>query len=785
MADNSQDLQNQLKGVILAGDSWLSGSDKTAIANAAFGQNVSNVAIGGSTTKDVLNQLNNFLQNGGSFASGSTVVLDVGGNDLLSGVDKNTITNNLNQIVSQLGSKGVKVILSGAPNVGSVSDVTSSTQLAMDSLYNDVAKNNSNVTVVDAMSGLLNQKNLVDETGFHVNEQGQTAFINQLADAYNQGSNTVAPTPTKVVGGSVQTNPTVTPQDIVSKLQQQILAQGTTNQWSGQGKGSPEANAADMARILADTGITDISQFGKVAITQPVQEIGKTFNGKAVYTATDENGNPYQFYNQPSADGESNATPVRLPANAKLDTVYGVAGEDGYTPVAASQVRTVNGQLVADTGQTTFGNKDTGQAVANTYSERQTGNAFGGTFEGKGNTGYRVEFDASGKPVFYTTGASSSDAADWMPAIQLALAATGAGGLLGNALLGTGASQIASSALGNAILGGATTGIAGGDALKGALLGGAGGALSGYLKSMPIDASGMTSAQFNDAIENQLIKSMQNAGLSTSQISQFLENATPSDIASLTSNIPVTGASDNLVVEAAKTPITADALTNVLSQTPNIVVTGQTNNQVSPDVINAANTLLAGGTATTPTVEVTAEGPKKVEVPVITNTTVTPTTTTPTVTTPTTTTTDTTKKDTTLSTSDVIKLISAGTTLAALNSVVNPTTPTGTQYPIVEVPADWKTPPKTGVAPFTPLTPINFGDRNLLIGTQWEKLLSPDYGKIPEPVKYSQPSSLSYSDLMGILGSKQGYPSASSLSINDIISGIQNQYGQTPTGTMG
>ncbi len=35
----------------------------------------------------------------------------------------------------------------------------------------------------------------------------------------------------------------------------------------------------------------------------------------------------------------------------------------------------------------------------------------------------------------------------------------------------TGASQIASSALGNAILGGATTGLAGGDVLKGALLG--------------------------------------------------------------------------------------------------------------------------------------------------------------------------------------------------------------------------------------------------------------------------------------------------------------------------
>jgi len=108
-----------------------------------------------------------------------------------------------------------------------------------------------------------------------------------------------------------------------------------------------------------------------------------------------------------------------------------------------------------------------------------------------------------------------------------------------------------------------------------------------------------------------------------------------------------------------------------------------------------------------------------------------------------------------------------------------------TQFPIVPVPETFLTPTKPAVAPFTPLTPINFGDGNLLRGTQWEKFLDPNYGKVPEPIKYSQPSSLSYNDLMGILGSKQGMPPSSSLSINDIISGIQNQYGQVPARSMG
>jgi hypothetical protein len=56
-----------------------------------------------------------------------------------------------------------------------------------------------------------------------------------------------------------------------------------------------------------------------------------------------------------------------------------------------------------------FGNKLTGQAVPNTYGDRQTGNFFGGTYEGKGNTGYGVQFGADGTPYFYTVGKSSND----------------------------------------------------------------------------------------------------------------------------------------------------------------------------------------------------------------------------------------------------------------------------------------------------------------------------------------------------------------------------------------
>jgi len=234
----------------------------------------------------------------------------------------------------------------------------------------------------------------------------------------------------------------------------------------------------------------------------------------------------------------------------------------------------------------------------------------------------------------------------------------------------------------------------------------------------------------------------------------------------ITDNVQITGARPTSV-----------NIGDVFATTPTLTVTGKaTTPTTQQDVINAI--------ATTPEVKITGDRPKTTTIgdTLAAITTLPSTLTTPTVTT---TTTTPTTKDTTLTTSDIIKLIGIVPALAAVNKVVTPSTPTTTSYPVVDVPSDWANPPAPSVAPYKALTPLNFGNRNLLIGTQWEKFLDPNYGKVPEPVQYSQPSSLSYNNLMGILGSKQGMPSASSLSINDIISGIQNQYGQAPARTMG
>lgn len=204
------------------------------------------------------------------------------------------------------------------------------------------------------------------------------------------------------------------PVNAVDNVTQQILGQGLTSKWKGEGKGSAEANAADMANILTSIGITDIKDFGKItktvdAAVQPVyaqgdlmvDSEGQQYYSQKIVGYVDQNGNPVD------------------PNLVKSEMVYG--GESGSDSIA----------YIAPVGkQEVFGNKKTGQEVPSTYGERQQGDAFGGTFDGDGNTGYRVKFAPDGTPIFYTTQASSNDLQilmdDLGPLGQIALAfATG------------------------------------------------------------------------------------------------------------------------------------------------------------------------------------------------------------------------------------------------------------------------------------------------------------------------------------------------------------------------
>lgn len=461
-------------------------------------------------------------------------------------------------------------------------------------------------------------------------------------------------------------------------------------------------------------------------------------------------------------------------------------------------------------------------AIWETYNPKTGEIVDTGTFAGGGDQGLLM----AAAPVI---GLAASTVG--LPFIQNLLTTTFPS-LTGSALAGATGATIGAGT--QAVTGGSAQDIA-----RAALLGGGGGylgsQLNDYIASMdvPVDFTNMTPEQIADATETNFINDLKRAGLTNAQIDDFMSNAggtlattpvavsTPvTDGGTVAVTAPNTSLNNVLSTIASTTPavnVTAPKATQVDQATLNLINSQLASNVGTPanlanvevtgnrpataqEIVNAITATLPNVTstqaqniaqqvitsnkpvttqdivnaivATTPAVTVTAKKPVGDTLATLPSTLVT---------TPTTTTTTTTKE------TDPIRLAQLGLTAAGLlgaGSVLS-NNGTTTGYDVVPVPTSWANPPAPSVAPYRPLSPINFGNRNLLIGTQWEKFLNPNYGKVPAPVQYSQPSNLSYNDLMGILGSKQGMPSASSLSINDIISGIQNQYGQANPSAMG
>ena len=293
---------------------------------------------------------------------------------------------------------------------------------------------------------------LVSQT---VGGAGTTSAANSPWVAIYQ--NTLGRAPTQAELNRWGNSPTITPQQLdkflgearneavntmpktgaVGNIAQQILAQGNTGQWTGQGYGSPEKTAYDMAVMLAGQGITDINQLGMV------DKIG----GIGVSPVYDQSGTG-QIVG--FTDSKGNAVdPSKVKPSEDGDGGYYTTGVIGKT----------------------FGNKQTGQEISPYYDKAgQVGaDIWGGTFQGKGSTAYGVSFDESGKPTLYSKyGGSSSNAKDYAPLLAIGALALGAPYLAELGGLGAGATTAglgdlgAMGALGEGIGAGTAAGTAAG-----------------------------------------------------------------------------------------------------------------------------------------------------------------------------------------------------------------------------------------------------------------------------------------------------------------------------------
>ena len=175
---------NVLSGNIMAGASWNSLNPTLADQlTQATGQSTLNTAVGGATTEDTLNQLNEFLNSGGSFAPGANVFLQTGGVDLVNGLDRDTVENNIDQIISTLESQGANVVLTGSPYAASFGDVQSNNfNPELDSIYGNIAGRHKNVALVDSMGRILKDKSLLSDP-IHPNKQGWEIYNQSVLDA--------------------------------------------------------------------------------------------------------------------------------------------------------------------------------------------------------------------------------------------------------------------------------------------------------------------------------------------------------------------------------------------------------------------------------------------------------------------------------------------------------------------------------------------------------------------------------------------------------------------------
>lgn len=801
-----------LSGNILAGASWNSLNPTLAgELTAATGQATSNYAVGGATTADTLAQLNTYLDGGGKFDPTATVFLQTGGVDFLQGVDKATIKDNINQICKTLGDQGVNVVLTGSPYAKSINDVvTNNFDPKVDPLFNEIAKENKNVALVGVQGEILqNKKLLVD--ALHTNAEGTSIYNQAVINSLSQFENEVPSSTPQAIAQVQKTNtvatiPPIITQAAASPVVAQALAVKAPNIQDLVASGALQPN---QATLIGDTYYQPIyTQIGSGEDAQlgPLENV-------ITYKASDNQAGG--SYNQYTPTGELERTGVQQEvagsflgglAEAFNDPVVQAAflglGGGGFL---GSQLG-LTGSTAQAVGTGLFKGGAAAAGGASLEDALKIGLLSGGLVYGGNELANAIKYQNVPIDFANMTQDQINDALDVNFRNDLARA-----GLTDAQIKSFTANPASIYDATQAVTEATTQPVAVSTPVTD------GGAVTVTAPTTPsLNNVLNTIASTTPALTVTAPRGTQNVDQATLDLvnSQIAANVTtPTNLA----NVTVTGqkpATAQEIVNAITSTLPSVTATQAQTVAEQVITSGK---PVSvTDVISAITSTLPAvttpvitPTTTIPTTTITAPKPitttelitaitaavpaiVPTNVPTTTITAARPTVTpetintiastlTPAAVTPTTTPTTTTPTTTT-DPLKVAQLALAAAGLLGAGSKLSTTTPT--TFPVVPVPPEWTSPTK-GVAPYTPLPPIDFGNRNLLRGTQWEKFLSPNYGKVPAPVQYSQPSNLSYNDLMGILGSQQGMPSRSNLSINDVISGIQNQYGQTPTRTMG
>jgi hypothetical protein len=253
----------------------------------------------------------------------------------------------------------------------------------------------------------------------------------------------------------------------VGNIANQILAQGTTDKWAGEGFGSPQKNAYDMAVMLAGQGFTDINQFGERTNPEGKKEYfnkstgeavksyydragddiwGGTFAGKdstAYGVSFDPAGKPL-FYSKSGGDSADVPSWV-VPALAIGGAIYGLGGLEGLLGGSSATTAGLTAAEAAGLGLTAAEASALGLSAAEFAAAAGTAGAVAGTVGATGLTAaelaaYDLALGGAGGTAGATSLASALTTGATIPTIT---SLTGGSGLLTGAAGGITAESVA------------------------------------------------------------------------------------------------------------------------------------------------------------------------------------------------------------------------------------------------------------------------------------------------------------------------------------------------------
>jgi acyl-CoA thioesterase-1 len=135
------------------------------------GMTMLNLGVSGSKTADGLQRLKDYFKDGGN---PRLVVIALGANDILQGVDPGAMEANLSAAVQECKSRGVPVLLCGIRIPG---------KFWTDDTFRNVADNGHVPLLPDLMQGEETQEDLLQDDHMHPNAAGQKIIAEKMQAA--------------------------------------------------------------------------------------------------------------------------------------------------------------------------------------------------------------------------------------------------------------------------------------------------------------------------------------------------------------------------------------------------------------------------------------------------------------------------------------------------------------------------------------------------------------------------------------------------------------------------